>query len=361
MIRARGVLRKVVAEAPSGPTLTRVERLDHLRGLLALSVMVYHYWSWGIGPAGADSLLGRVGIYAVSAFFVLSGISLGMVYLGRMHTAADAAGFVVKRIFRIAPLLWLSVAWTLLLGKAADPWVVWLNLSLSFGFVQPTAYLSTGAWSIGNELVFYALFAALVPLAQRRRWILWTALAVSVAAGLLFAFVHLGPGSLRGQWWLYVMPANQAFLFFAGVMVAAAQPSGHRRWAGALVLALAVFYLWPASGDRVELVHGWTRVALSLACIACVAAVYHLRLEVAGRAAQVLAFFGRSCYSIYLLHPLVAKSIIPWTGPEGYLVSVPATLVVSWASFRWIEAPCMALGSRISAILTVRCRARPCG
>lgn len=349
MIRAQGARRKVETGVRPGSAPTRVERLDHLRGLLALSVMAYHYWSWGIGPVGADSMLGRIGIYAVSAFFVLSGTSLGMVYLGRMHTARDAAGFVVKRIFRIAPLLWLSVAWTLLLGKTTDPWVVWLNLSLSFGFVQPTAYLSTGAWSIGNELVFYAAFAILVPLAQRRRWILWTALVVSVAGGLLFAFVFLGPGSLRGQWWIYVMPANQAFLFFAGVMVAAAPPSGHRRWAAGLVLALAVFCLWPASGDRVELVHGWTRVALSLACIAGVAAIYHLQLEGGGRGAKALAFLGRSCYSIYLLHPLVAKSIVFWSGPEGYLLAIPVTLVVSWATFRWIEAPCMALGSRISA------------
>ncbi len=139
----------------------RIESLDYLRGLMALAVMVYHYTSWTLGTVGVEHLLGKLGIYAVAIFYILSGVSLTLVYQDRIQQARDVYSFAVKRVFRILPLFWLSVvaalgfrfveAWRA--GAAfAVPWPqVFLNLTLLFGFVQPTAYLSTGAWSIGNE------------------------------------------------------------------------------------------------------------------------------------------------------------------------------------------------------------------
>jgi exopolysaccharide production protein ExoZ len=60
--------------------MKRLESLDYLRGLMAVSVMAFHYVSWSFVKPGADSLLGKLGIYAVSIFYILSGVSLSFVY-----------------------------------------------------------------------------------------------------------------------------------------------------------------------------------------------------------------------------------------------------------------------------------------
>ena len=86
--------------------MKRIESLDYLRGLMALSVMIYHYISWGAGPIGSEHLLGKLGIYAVSMFYILSGLSLGLVYYGRITSASDIGSFMIKRVFRIFPLFW---------------------------------------------------------------------------------------------------------------------------------------------------------------------------------------------------------------------------------------------------------------
>ena len=50
----------------------RIESLDYLRGIMALSVMIYRLTSWNLYHPDASTLLGRLGIYAVSIFFILS-------------------------------------------------------------------------------------------------------------------------------------------------------------------------------------------------------------------------------------------------------------------------------------------------
>jgi peptidoglycan/LPS O-acetylase OafA/YrhL len=88
---------------------SRIESLDYLRGTMALSVMMYHYVVWSGIDMKPDSLLSKLGIYAVSVFYVLSGLSLALAYKGRVASWRDVLRFFTKRIFRIAPLLWIMV------------------------------------------------------------------------------------------------------------------------------------------------------------------------------------------------------------------------------------------------------------
>ncbi|MFH4113324.1 acyltransferase family protein, partial [Acinetobacter baumannii] len=60
--------------------MKRYESLDWLRGLMAFAIMIYHLVSWQLFHPEAGSLLGNFGIYGVSIFFVLSGLSMAIVY-----------------------------------------------------------------------------------------------------------------------------------------------------------------------------------------------------------------------------------------------------------------------------------------
>ena len=349
----------------------RIESLDHLRGLMALSVMSYHYASWTFGALPSSALLGRLGIYAVSIFYVLSGLSLSLVYSGRVHGLRDVTGFVVKRVFRIFPLFYLVVTLSLLLmwlssvrhGVAfAVPWrTVALNYTLLFGFVDPTAYLSTGAWSIGNEMVFYAIFPFLLLLTSRWRLVLPLVWLIAVAVEVYFAYVLLTPSrSLEAQWPLYINPFNQFFLFVSGVVVGCyLRPSEEqpRRWVAAAVAmaALMVFSLWPSQPNSATIATGSARLILSAACVTFVACVFVGNESLRGRAARMLAFLGEGCYSIYLLHPLVAVPFVLIAAKAGlgvgfaYCLAFVATLVLSGLTFRYLESPLIRIGKRVSA------------
>jgi exopolysaccharide production protein ExoZ len=136
----------------------RNEPLDWLRGLLAAAIMLYHLV--------ASSLLGRLGVYGVSMFFVLSGLSIALVYHRFIIDGATAGRFFVRRVFRIWPLLWLAVIAVAVARALQGREVNWsqiaLNLTTLFGFISPSDYINTGAWSIGNEMVYYALTPAIV-------------------------------------------------------------------------------------------------------------------------------------------------------------------------------------------------------
>jgi exopolysaccharide production protein ExoZ len=141
--------------------MNRIESLDWQRGLLAFAIMFYPLTGWQLHELDSSSLLGRLGIYGVSMFFVLSGLSMAIVYHRYIDGVRSSASFFIRRVFRIWPLLWLAVAFSVAAGLAAhkspDWYVVAMNLTTAFGFVDPSLYISTGAWSIGNEMVYYAL------------------------------------------------------------------------------------------------------------------------------------------------------------------------------------------------------------
>ncbi len=95
----------------------RINSLDYLRGLMAIGIMFYHFFVWTFGTYESDTFLEKIGLYGVSVFYV--------------------------------------------------PNKILLNLSGLFGFVAFDKYIPTGAWSIGNELVFYAFFPIVLILSKK--------------------------------------------------------------------------------------------------------------------------------------------------------------------------------------------------
>lgn len=351
--------------------MKRVESLDYLRGLMALAVMVYHYTAWTVGGLESESVLGRLGIYAVSVFYILSGLSLAIVYHGRVTQFGDVRNFMIKRVFRIFPLFWIAVTMGLFL-KFAQAYVsgsdfefpirtLILSYTLLFGFVDPTAYLTTGAWSIGNEMVFYTILPVVFLLSVRFAFFLPLAIFASVAVGVYFCFGLFVEGeSLTEQWPTYINPFNQLFLFMGGVavgvygkkLVDVFSMNSKALWL-VIVLSTLAFVLIPVNGDRIALVTGWNRLAFSFCCIIFVWALYILNPVFHSLPARMLGFFGEGCYSIYLLHPIVAMPIVFVAAKLGvakaaaYLLAAFITLLVSWLTFKFVEKPMMNVGKKV--------------
>lgn len=348
--------------------------IDHLRGLMALTVMLYHYHAWQAltVPSAVEPALKLMGVYAVATFYVISGIALSVAYGNApLSTAPALRGFAIKRFFRLAPLMWLATGTTLLLvyvghrGDKGFPAIedIALNLSLLFGVFSHDRYIATGAWSIGNEVVFYLLFPLIIWASSTIRGYALV-LAASVLVSMYFALHALDPaaGWNWSNWSVYINPFNQLFLFVAGVGVGLAvrRVAAPPKAVGWALLGGAVLGLWLLA-DRftgLAAVTGWARYALAALCILLCYACTVVRWGERGPLGWALGMLGAASYSIYLLHPVVFVELAHWGRRLGYsagviaYASIATTLVFAAFSYRFIEAPMVRFGRRVTTMRT---------
>ncbi len=296
----------------------RNKPLDYLRGLMATSIMVYHYSYWNDVHVDAGTVLGRLGIYGVSIFYVLSGLTLYIVY--NRSISADfrsIAEFFIKRVFRIFPLLWLTITATIFIYNNNVGWkLCFLNYSGLFGFIHIGGYLAVGQWSIGNELVFYVFFPLFLILSKRRPALFFLLLVLSAVAGLYFAFHVLNTKTdLAAQWKYYINPFNQLLFFAGGILIGYTgqwiNPEKYKTPIFTLlVLSILAFVFYPVTGDSIHIVTGFNRVFFfCISCLICFC-FYHQKRVLPGIPDRILTFLDEASYSIYLLHPLVWPLVV---------------------------------------------------
>lgn len=169
--------------------------IDPLRGFAALSVLMYHVieiYQWRNFPDTFGLVWFKWGWMGVDIFFIISGfvITLSALNLMAKHDgnhAAAAKDFLNRRIRRIAPLFYASMALFLLLTPE-----IWQqsgfakNLASHILFIHnwyPEFHRSINApsWTLGPEFQFYIVLILLLPFVSRKNlpWIIAGALLVS--------------------------------------------------------------------------------------------------------------------------------------------------------------------------------------
>jgi len=343
--------------------MKRLFNLDYLRGLAAFGIMLYHYTLWTKGLQSSADFLGRVGVYGVAIFYILSGLTLSYVYSDRLKfTAADLWDFAKKRIFRILPLLWLVTAYSIYINQLNPGfWDLTFNLTGLFGFFQWDKYFSVGLWSIGNEWVFYALFPVLVFSWRYKKWAMPLLMLLVLGCFVYFTFYRLNPSiKVSKQWHIYSNPLNQVYLFVMGFFlrfVFADQKVKNVWLITFVVVGLVVFVFFPVSGDQIRLVTGWNRVLFSLTCLLICWSFYKLDIKLPSLLHKPMLILGETSYSVYLLHPLVFitlnKQVKIWREMgceipywQHCLAAAILTLVISYFVYNYFEKFFMNLGKR---------------
>jgi len=331
----------------------RIYSIDFLRGLMASLVMIYHFTSWSVGGLDASSILSRFGLYAVSIFYIISGYALAHVY---SRKKVFTINYCSARFFRIAPLFYaVSIAFLIkaaLFNMEINVFDTFLNFSFLFAIVDPSAYLATGAWSIGNEMFFYLLLLFAIK-SGRYKVILFLMLFISILLFVFFRFVKLETEStLPSQWGIYINPLNHVLFFIVG-MVLFNMSSFIHRYAEILFLMAVLFslliFVYPVSGDRITLVTGWASLVMFISSVGIFLSFLILdRYDIFSH--YVLRLLGDISYSVYLLHPLIwfASSRLLEELPLQYIImlSILFTFVVSWFSFEFFEKPAIRFGRR---------------
>jgi peptidoglycan/LPS O-acetylase OafA/YrhL len=297
-----------------------------LRFFLALVVANVHFEAIVTKPDGTAgipslALLGMNSVYAVFFFYAISGFLI--TYTLTRNYERNLAGtltFYRNRFIRIFSLYWPMAALALAffpgawadflagtpLDRFTNLFLIGADWNLAFARYPTDNWngLIGGlhpAWTLGAELMFYAL----APLLVRS----WRMVAVLLVASLMVraGAVHLTGPRLNETWAYYFAPST--FVFFMagqGVCLAANRWAWLRRPAlgyAALAAALAVLLLRQDKG-LTDVTRLWVSAPFfALALPGFFAATKRNR---------VLNYFGDLSYPIYLTHVLtVAFVMIP--------------------------------------------------
>lgn len=367
-----------------------LHRLESLRGVAAMAVAIGHCF-YLIVPTGIQALLTKLllvavnGRAAVSLFFVLSGLVLGLTLrkADKSQTAFSLKTFVssfgiftVRRLLRICPAMIVG-------GLLMTAYLVWVY--------QPPPGLSETPWFRLQE--YFSKWSGHFTMREWLRCmtlvetdlnpVTWT-LRIEILCSLLLPLLHVVSKHL----------SSKGRLGLLLTLVAVAFLSPDRSWAE-MVFMFYLGYLLPEictrSGPWLKTHPRENTILLMLATAAGLASKHAWGLFfkpgvlVEGLAATCVLvillegpelrifrlldkpatlFLGRVSYSFYLLHPLAMFLVAQWTYArvsQNDLVahsmlfallwcplSLLLTLPAAWALHRWVELPGIRLGKRLT-------------
>jgi len=350
----------------------RLDSIEALRGVAALMIVIYHFVELGQFPI--PPALGFVRSHfglGVPLFYVLSGFVLAWGYAERLALGrGEAVKFYVRRFFRIAPLFYLTMVCWRAMGSLLWSWPanirsVLLNITFLFGLVPGEhESLVMAGWSIGIEMLLYAVFPILVILCASVRVTL-VALLLSCIAGQATNSA-LASAGLKS--FAYMNLVTHMPFFLSGILTFRVwQARWFRRssWGGglALVAAGAVGSMFVANpglffgNAYIDLLgmplYVWAIIFGLLIYASCT-------LSIPGFGDGLLRRVGRMSFSTYLLHPIVIVALIksgvivqlgrldPWTGVAmGLSLTILLVVAISSFTYRYVEVPGIALGNRL--------------
>lgn len=331
----------------------RIHSLDILRGLAALSILTFHYLKDALDTQlDATSILSRMGYYGVSIFYILSGLTLAVVYKDKINIMADGVRYLLKRILRIYPLMILTMLLTILYRPLSyDFYTIFLNITGLFGFFDYTNYIGTGMWSIGNELVFYIFFPFILYLFESKKASFYVVYMIGILSFLTFSFFAIKPDV--DSWHSYINPGNQFFYFLTGILLSTINErikiiSNNFVTIAAIIISVLFFIFYPVYGNDDYLIFGINRILFSICCIVLCLSFYSLNplINQDNLIFKPLIILGEISYGVYLLHPLVSVYLGKMLKviSIGYLpamirlpLAVSITFLLSYISYHYFE------------------------
>ena len=256
----------------------RNPRLEGLRGLAILLVMLYHTTHYGLARTALDravTIVPSVGWSGVDLFFVLSGFLITGILLGSKDSPTYYRAFYARRVLRIFPLYYATLVFFLILvprmplfapidyfwnpGASHEQVWYWLYLSnvqaaLSGAFHHQTLGIT---WSLAIEEQFYLVWPFVVRWAGERRLLQICVASIVAALGLRTLLVVLGASPLAA----YTLTPCRLDTLATGAAIAILV----RRPGGLVALDRSARVVMPVALGAFVAVQGWIRVTRPVA------------------------------------------------------------------------------------------------
>ncbi|MFV0564209.1 MAG: acyltransferase family protein [Flavobacteriaceae bacterium] len=307
--------------------------LDGLRGVAAISVVVFHYMEW-VQPDITKNFIGH-GFLAVDFFFCLSGFVIGYAYDSRL-LKIGVREFFVSRLIRLHPLV-VAGAVLGLIGLFADPFgnhsenysvatlvliFVCSLLLIPLPIMEERGFnlfgLNAPGWSLFWEYIANILYAlVLVRLSKKTLW------GLLVVASIAIIWVSYTSGNLLGGWSGATFAdggIRMAYSFLAGLLIfrsgwAIKNKLGFMGLSAMLVVAFVM--PWFSNNWLVESVMVLFYFPLLI--------ILGVGTNLSGPFKKVCVFLGKISYPLYMTHYFG----IWWFG-NYYTTQNPSTESMPW-------------------------------
>ena len=325
--------------------------IDGLRALAILPVVWFHS-----GLPGAPG-----GFVGVDVFFVISGYLITRIISGDLATGSFSFGHFYRRRFRrIAPALAVVLIFTLAIGyllmvpdelvKLCRSAIAALAMipNIFFSYVGGGDYFAIAkrapppllhTWSLGIEEQFYLLFPLFLIIATRFR-VVRPAIVLVVILSFLLCVI----GTTRAPAAAFYLLPTRAWELGLGAMLAVEAVAIPARWrAAASVIGIGMI------AASIGLLAGQGVSPLWAVAAPAVGAMLLIGSGPGAPVNRALAlapfvWVGRISYSLYLWHwPIFAflqrwwiddKLPVTWS-----LAGIVVSIVLAWATYRWVEQP----------------------
>lgn len=349
--------------------------LDAMRFYAATMIALFHlvHIAKLDTPAFLDVIKNQFAL-GVPIFFVISAFGLALGYHGRLNSINEIEGYFSRRFWRIAPLFYFVLAFSLIFhflafGTLYSFQEILAKVFFVFNLMpQYVAGIVWASWSIGVEMVFYAILPILLLAINglRRALIFWI---IAVWLGAVWATAFVPPTPELKNFSLYFILAYLHY-FAAGIfgyfvfkwVKESINLVSHRKIGILLfVLGLAGLLFTMFAAGSIVIITGLqfykTFRAISVTLLIVGIALHPVPVVTS----SPIAALGRASFSLYLWHPILiyfldrlgvyrkAFELAPETG-IAYLLCAIATFAclipLSLVTYHIIEKPGMRMASR---------------
>lgn len=335
--------------------------LDAMRGVAAISVMLYHF-----SPFISDGKVLPSSYLAVDLFFLLSGFVIAHAYDRKIETGMGFGSFLLIRLIRLYPLylagtllgaFYLLIKNRLMPGEYMPMSDIALMLTTGMLFIPLVgdAYhtifpLNPASWSLFFELLVNIAYVLMFFVLSKRVLVALIAgsLALLVIAAMLAGTLDFG---MTGKTIASGLP-RVTFSFFLGVLLCRSMG----RYQGslgflqkgywveiAIALTLVIFAIAPDGAGRAP--YDLACVVLLFPAMVAIGAAAPTR----PRLAKLYGWLGRISYPIYIIHtPMLmiiagagkAVSIDPFANHPWFgIVMAAAVIVIADIATRLYDEP----------------------
>lgn len=316
----------------------RLLELDALRGLAALSVVIFHYTTRYNELYGSNHNLSfelAYGHYGVQLFFIISGFVIFMT----VQNVTSLKKFVLKRAFRLYPTYIMGVIITFVIvklfglpGREVSNFDALVNLTMFQSFLG-VPHVDGAYWSLQIELIFYFIIGGLIFCGFIEKYITFS--YMWLISSLMIKSAALKTDNTVLKVLDHLLIVNYSHLFILGIVFYSLHQSLNKNLNHYIIILVCIFY-------EVIFFSGVSNI-FTLSCILAFLLLINNKLKFLRF--KPLLYLGTISYSLYIIHQNIGYVILNFLNAKSIdselvlIVPLIITIILATLITYYIEKP----------------------